>query len=164
MDLKLVHGDALYVLTVDAQGKEFHIKVDDREYHISQVEYYQTMVTFVVKGVNKSVYYIRNKDGIHVNSEGTSYTFSQSGGPGVRHQHAGTTKSDSVMSPMPGLVVKIPVNPGDEVSEGATLAIVEAMKMQNELRAPRKGIVKKINFKEGEQVDALQPIVELEKT
>ncbi len=39
---------------------------------------------------------------------------------------------------------------------------MEAMKMQNELLAPRDGIVKRINFKEGEQVDALQPIVELE--
>jgi pyruvate carboxylase subunit B len=63
---------------------------------------------------------------------------------------------------MPGLIVKIPIAVGDSIKSGATLAIVEAMKMQNELRAPRDGIVKKINFKEGDQVDALQPIVELE--
>jgi propionyl-CoA carboxylase alpha chain len=63
---------------------------------------------------------------------------------------------------MPGLVVKIPVAVGDTVDEGTTLAIIEAMKMQNELRASRKGTVKKINFSEGEQVDAFQPIVELE--
>ena len=41
-------------------------------------------------------------------------------------------------------------------------AIVEAMKTQNELPSPRDGIVKKINAKEGDQVDALQVLVELE--
>jgi pyruvate carboxylase subunit B len=51
---------------------------------------------------------------------------------------------------------------GDAVKEGTTLAIVEAMKMQNELRAPRDGIVKKINYEEGDQVEALKPLVELE--
>ena len=63
---------------------------------------------------------------------------------------------------MPGLIVKIAVKVGDEVEEGALLAIVEAMKMQNELRAPRKGRVKKVHFKEGQQIDALKAIVELE--
>jgi pyruvate carboxylase subunit B len=51
---------------------------------------------------------------------------------------------------------------GDDVKEGTTLAIVEAMKMQNELRAPRDGIVKRINYEEGDQVEALKPLVELE--
>jgi biotin carboxyl carrier protein len=64
---------------------------------------------------------------------------------------------------MPGLVVKIPVEVGQEVEEGTVLAIVEAMKMENELRAPRNGRVKSIFFSEGQQVDALKPIVELEQ-
>ena len=55
-----------------------------------------------------------------------------------------------------------PVSVGDEVKSGDTLAIVEAMKMQNELPSPRDGTIKKINGEEGEQVDALQVIVELE--
>ena len=63
---------------------------------------------------------------------------------------------------MPGLLVKLPVAAGDKVEAGTTLAIVEAMKMQNELRAPSDGVVKKVNFKEGDQVDAFVEIVELE--
>jgi biotin carboxyl carrier protein len=51
---------------------------------------------------------------------------------------------------------------GGKIKSGDTVAIVEAMKMQNELRSPVDGIVKKVNFKEGEQVDAFEPIVELE--
>lgn len=55
-----------------------------------------------------------------------------------------------------------PVSVSDQVTAGTILAVVEAMKMQNELESPRDGIVKNINAKEGEQVDALQVIVELE--
>jgi len=59
--------------------------------------------------------------------------------------------------PMPGLVVSIAVSEGQEVKAGETLAIVEAMKMQNVLRAERDGVVKKIHVAPGATlaVDAL---------
>ena len=84
----------------------------------------------------------------------------------VRARKSGTRAvvqqdENSVASQMPGLLVNLPVAVGDKVREGETLAIVEAMKMQNELRAPRTGTVAKINFSEGEEVDAFIPIVEI---
>src|SRR5262249_49194022 len=62
-----------------------------------------------------------------------------------------------VLCPMPGLVVSISVVPGQEVKAGETLAIVEAMKMENVLRAERDGIVKEIFAKKGDSlaVDAV---------
>jgi biotin carboxyl carrier protein len=63
---------------------------------------------------------------------------------------------------MPGKVVKIGVKVGDEVRKNQTLVIVEAMKMENEIKSPIPAKVKKINFKEGDLVDTGQPIVELE--
>ena len=80
----------------------------------------------------------------------------------MKSRGADVQQSDSVSSPMPGLLVKITVKIGEEVVQGTTLAIVEAMKMQNELRAPRDGIIKRINNHEGDQVEALKTIVELE--
>jgi len=70
------------------------------------------------------------------------------------------TASDSgkrVLCPMPGLVVSIAVNEGQEVKAGETLAVVEAMKMQNVLRAEHDGVVKKIHASPGATlaVDAL---------
>lgn len=70
--------------------------------------------------------------------------------------------STSVTSPMPGLLVKLLVKEGMKVISGEVVAIVEAMKMENELRAPITGIVKSVNAKEGEQIQAFTPIVELE--
>jgi propionyl-CoA carboxylase alpha chain len=70
------------------------------------------------------------------------------------------TKADTgkkLLCPMPGLVVSIAVSEGQEVKAGETLAVVEAMKMQNVLRAERDGTVKKIHAAAGATlaVDAL---------
>jgi len=58
----------------------------------------------------------------------------------------------AVRCPMPGLVVSIAVAEGQEVKTGETLAVVEAMKMENVLRAERDGIIKKIPVKQGDSV------------
>ncbi|MBV8546332.1 MAG: acetyl-CoA carboxylase biotin carboxyl carrier protein subunit [Acidobacteria bacterium] len=55
-------------------------------------------------------------------------------------------------APMPGVVLKILVNVGDEVAKGAPLLILEAMKMEHQITAPRDGKVAAINCKEGEMV------------
>jgi propionyl-CoA carboxylase alpha chain len=62
-----------------------------------------------------------------------------------------------VLCPMPGLVVSISVKEGQEVKAGETVAVVEAMKMENVLRAEIDGTVKKINVKPGDglAVDAV---------
>ena len=63
----------------------------------------------------------------------------------------------AVRCPMPGLVVSISVSEGQEVKAGETLAVVEAMKMENVLRAERDGVVKAIKAKPGDSlaVDAV---------
>ncbi len=57
-------------------------------------------------------------------------------------------------APMPGKVVRILVSPGNEVEAGAGVVVVEAMKMQNEVKSPKKGTVQKILFGEGSAVNA----------
>jgi biotin carboxyl carrier protein len=66
-----------------------------------------------------------------------------------------------IKSPMPGSVVKLNVKEGDTVKEGDILIIVEAMKMENELRSPGNLKVKKVYVKEGEQVEGFVPLIEL---
>jgi acetyl/propionyl-CoA carboxylase alpha subunit len=59
-----------------------------------------------------------------------------------------------ITAPMPGKVVRLLVREGDEVNLGAGLAVVEAMKMQNEIKSPKKGKVQKILVSEGTTVNA----------
>ena len=68
--------------------------------------------------------------------------------------------SKMVLSPMPGLVVSIPVVVGQEVKTGETVAIIEAMKMQNILKAERDGVVKAVGAKDGDPVAADDVLVE----
>ncbi|KQW78702.1 acetyl-CoA carboxylase biotin carboxylase subunit [Brevundimonas sp. Root1279] len=68
--------------------------------------------------------------------------------------------SKLVLSPMPGLVVAIPVAAGQEVKSGETVAIIEAMKMQNILKAERDGVVKAVSAKAGDPVAADDVLVE----
>jgi biotin carboxyl carrier protein len=68
----------------------------------------------------------------------------------------------AVLSPMPGKVVKVLVAVGDEVKAGQGVMVVEAMKMENELKAPRDGKVKAVAVKEGQPVEAGQSLVTLD--
>ncbi|QEE35039.1 acetyl/propionyl/methylcrotonyl-CoA carboxylase subunit alpha [Octadecabacter sp. SW4] len=70
--------------------------------------------------------------------------------------------SKLLLCPMPGLIVKVDVEVGDEVQEGQTLCSVEAMKMENILRAERKGIVIKINAVAGDSLAVDEVIMEFE--
>ncbi|TNF58080.1 MAG: acetyl/propionyl/methylcrotonyl-CoA carboxylase subunit alpha [Rhodobacteraceae bacterium] len=70
--------------------------------------------------------------------------------------------SKMLLCPMPGLIVKINVEVGQEVQEGQSLCTVEAMKMENILRAERKGIVAKINAAPGDSMGVDEVIMEFE--
>jgi biotin carboxyl carrier protein len=67
----------------------------------------------------------------------------------------------AIKAPIPGLIVRLPVEPGQELAEGDTLVILEAMKMENELRAPRGGVVHDVRVKPGDQVALGQVLVTL---
>jgi biotin carboxyl carrier protein len=55
-------------------------------------------------------------------------------------------------APMPGLIIDVPVQEGDEVIKGQNLVILESMKMQNELRSPRDGVIGRVRVKVGDSV------------
>ena len=67
-----------------------------------------------------------------------------------------------LLCPMPGLIVQVNVAVGDEVEEGQALCIVEAMKMENILRAERKGVVAKVNAVQGDSMAVDEIIMEFE--
>jgi propionyl-CoA carboxylase alpha chain len=81
---------------------------------------------------------------------------------GLMLEKAPPDTSKYLLCPMPGLVVKIAVSEGDEVQEGQALATVEAMKMENILKAERKGVVKKIKAAAGASLKVDDVIMEFE--
>jgi biotin carboxyl carrier protein len=73
---------------------------------------------------------------------------------GRRHGAAEAEGRQQIVAPMPGKVIRVLAKTGDEVEAGQGLLVVEAMKMQNEIRSPKKGKVEKVQVKEGQAVNA----------
>ena len=65
-------------------------------------------------------------------------------------------------APMPGMVVSIPVEEGQEIEKGQVILILESMKMQNELKAPRAGTIGRIRVKPGESVEQRQILLSVQ--
>ena len=82
--------------------------------------------------------------------------------PGQRVQGAGAAGGMfKLMAPMTGSIVEVRCKPGDEVESGQVLLIIESMKMNNELRAPRSGIVESVPIEAGQKVQANALLVAL---
>jgi biotin carboxyl carrier protein len=71
---------------------------------------------------------------------------------GSRHNVLEATGPQRVLAPMPGKVVRVLVAAGDQVEAGSGLVVVEAMKMQNEIRAPKSGRIERVLVAEGQVV------------
>ena len=70
--------------------------------------------------------------------------------------------SKFLLCPMPGMLVSMNVTVGDDVEQGQSLCVVEAMKMENVLRAEKKGKIKKINANQGNSLSVDEVIIEFE--
>ena len=73
---------------------------------------------------------------------------------GRRHAAVEAEGRQQIVAPMPGKVIRLLANTGDEVEVGQGIVVVEAMKMQNEIRSPKKGKVERLHVKEGQNVNA----------
>ncbi len=67
----------------------------------------------------------------------------------------------AVRSPMPGLIVAVPVVEGQSVNKGDALIVLESMKMENELKAPRAGVVTKVHVTKGDRIEQNKTLVTL---
>jgi biotin carboxyl carrier protein len=100
---------------------------------------------------------------VHINGVGVSVSILD---PRSRlAQRPGTdvgTASRSIAAPMPGRIVKVLVKPGDNVAQHQGLVVIEAMKMENELRAPRAGRVRDVRVTPGMSVEGKTVLIEME--
>lgn len=72
-----------------------------------------------------------------------------------------SASASSVTSPLPGTINKINVSEGESVSKGDVLLVLEAMKMENDIKAPNDGVVNKIHVASGDNVNTGDPLVDI---
>ncbi|MFA5862377.1 MAG: biotin/lipoyl-containing protein, partial [Candidatus Thermoplasmatota archaeon] len=85
--------------------------------------------------------------------------FQAAGAPGA---HGGARKAAKIKPPMPGKIVTVNVQEGQEVKAGQVLLVLEAMKMQNEIAATGVGTVKRVHVKAGQNVEVKDVLIEIE--
>lgn len=81
--------------------------------------------------------------------------------PGEAAATSAEDLKEGVWAPMPGKIAKVLVKAGQEVKEGDPVVVLEAMKMENELRSPASGTVKSVHVAEGDQADRGQLLIAL---
>jgi 3-methylcrotonyl-CoA carboxylase alpha subunit len=102
---------------------------------------------------------VRDGDVVHLFWRGRAYRLEEETERSrASHRHAG----GGLEAPMPGKVIAVNVVPGDTVGKGDELVVVEAMKMENAVRAPREGRVKSVSARVGDMVSPGVVLVELE--
>ena len=111
------------------------------------------------------VYMASDKDQRYIQLEGFQFLLTepiQMGDGFQRREEQSQEDMLLIKAPMPGKVIKINVSENDKVRKNQTLAIVEAMKMENEIKSSIDGTVKKIYCKPGDIVETQNPLIELE--
>ncbi|MDQ2647511.1 MAG: biotin/lipoyl-binding protein, partial [Myxococcota bacterium] len=98
-------------------------------------------------------------DSVEIVHQGQRFVFAR---PDVFGDHAADLGDGAITAPMPGTVLDVRVAEGHTVAAGDVVAVVEAMKMQNELLAPRAGTVTRVLTSEGAAVERGAVLVELE--
>ena len=160
MKLQAEVGGELYEVDVRVDGDKVFALVDDREYEIelSQPE----PGVFLMKHDSRIVEAMTNG----VDAAGTHVEVSIRGDKthvrlidakrlrGSEGDHSHGDGSVEIKTAMPGKIVRVLAQAGTEVKKGDGIVVVEAMKMQNEIRSPKDGTVKEIRVSEADTVNA----------
>jgi biotin carboxyl carrier protein len=165
MDLQFNINQETYKIEIDSKDGKFLVKLGGKQYYVDSQRISENCLSLLVDGKAYTVFVVEDKTKRYISVQGEQFCVEE-----AKDQTTNRSAIESailkgiptISSPMPGKIVKILVREGDKVRKGQGLVIVEAMKMENEIRSPGAGIVKKINFKEGNLVDTADPIIELE--
>lgn len=112
-----------------------------------------------IDGRRETVWCVADRDAVFVHAFGRSWTLIVSD-PAEASLRAGQV-SDAATAPMPGVLVSVTVAPGDQVSRGQIIAVIESMKMHTEIAAPRDGVVDRLPAELGETFDQGAALVTL---
>lgn len=156
------------VKLMSRDGNKIQIKVDEKIYNLDVLEVEKGVYSILKDNRSYNVELVEgnNAKEFTVNTYEESFDVNIIDAETRYLMNRGGQDADdgdkAISSPMPGKVVSIPVKVGDEVAEGTTVVIVEAMKMQSEYKVKVDRVVKEILVKEGDAIDSNQPLVIVE--
>jgi biotin carboxyl carrier protein len=151
-------GRQLRTVELERDGDRWKITMNGQPINAHAVEIDPNTFSLLLEGQSYEVRVTPSPDGV-LKLQNRLWEFSaEVADPrawrGRRHGALEAEGRQQVIAPMPGKVVRILVQAGDRVEAGQGLLVVEAMKMQNEIRSPKGGTVERIQVQEGQPVNA----------
>jgi biotin carboxyl carrier protein len=142
----VIDGQSIQLDLIGGEGK-FHILWNNKSFNAELVSLHAEEKTITIK-VNSNVYTVKLKDRFDdlLKSLGM--------------EGAGSKRIKDVKAPMPGMVLNIMVNEGDEVTKDQPIVLLEAMKMENVIKSPADGKIKKVSVTKGVAVEKNTILVE----
>lgn len=141
-----INGEAVHPDVYRVDEKRLHFLLENKSYNVELVGFDADTKTYTVK-VNGTKHTVAVKDRFDI-------LLDQMG-----MSAAAGSKLNEIKAPMPGLVIKALVHPGDSFKKGDALLVLEAMKMENILKAPADGTVKEVIVNPGDKVEKNQVLI-----
>jgi biotin carboxyl carrier protein len=136
----IANGQSLDLDLAALNASNFHVLLNKQSFPVEVISTDPGGRSFVIK-VNSTEYTVKAPDAFEDLLKNLGM------------QLAGQKKVNEVKAPMPGLILDIKVQAGQEIKKGDPLIVLEAMKMENILKAPADGVIQKIWAQKGDKVD-----------
>lgn len=155
-DFEVMFGSQQFLATVQDVSGGLHVTIEGRVHRIEMHPWVEpTHFVLSVDGMSTPVAIERSSDDLRVTIGSDQYRLEIT--PRVPIPRRGRVDRAAspdvrVVAPMPGLIVAVQANPGSHIAQGASMVIMEAMKMQMEIRAPRSGRVSAMSVQPGQEV------------
>jgi biotin carboxyl carrier protein len=159
-EVQLTGSSGKKLRTVDLERDEdrWKISLDGQPVNVDAVEIFPNTLSLLLEGQSYEVRITPSPEGALQLQTGlrefTAEVVDPRAWRGRKHGALEAEGRQQVLAPMPGKVIRVLVQAGDKVEAGQGLLVVEAMKMQNEIRSPKAGTVERLHVEEGQPVNA----------
>jgi biotin carboxyl carrier protein len=151
-------GKTKHLVDLEKDGASYKVSLDGKPVDADVILAGPNAVSVILGGAVFEIHIAPSLDGTHTLQIGPHEFQADVRDPRAWHgRKQGALEAEGrqqIIAPMAGKVIRLLVTVGDEVEAGQGLMVVEAMKMQNEIRSPKKGKVERLHAREGQAVNA----------
>lgn len=164
----VIENEAHQLEILAIQGKKVEIKYQNKIFNARILSIYEGFIIFSLNNMRHRAAIsgcVKNRSAVSINGLTFSLNRLDNLCEGLEFESAeghAAADSNTVLSPMYGTVIKVNVNEGDKVKKGCVLAVIEAMKMENNMVATRDCKIEKVNIKIGQMVESGKSLFILE--
>src|SRR6202171_5552183 len=158
MKCEVVLNGTRRIVEIEREAKRWRISLDGEIIDADAIEIAPNIFSILLNGNSHEVRITPTSSGALTLQTGHQELTAQVSDPrawrGRRHGALEAEGRQQILAPMPGKIVRVRVQEGEKVEAGQGLLVVEAMKMQNEIRSPKNGTVERLLAEEGQTVTA----------